>query len=141
MSPVKRYWFPLGSLPPCVQEHSGHSHPSMRLYNRGKWSPDTDVYEVAGGLIIIMDIAGITRNELKIIIEDRILSVSGIRREPPIPDKQSVKRLEIDFGAFEKRFRIPGDIDDEQIEARYENGFLYLKLPRTKQKKITIDHR
>jgi HSP20 family protein len=116
-----------------------YQQPSMRCYARDRWSPDTDIYEVDDGLFIIMDIAGITREEVSIVVEGKLLSVSGTRREPDIPGKQSVQRLEIDFGHFLKRFRIPPDIDENSIEARYENGFLYLRLFRCGSRLILVE--
>ncbi len=135
MIPKKKYWL---AFPASPHEHDENSHPSMRYYSKGKWSPDSDVYEVEDGIMLIMDIAGINRDEIKITIENNILSISGIRCEPVIPGKKSIYRLEVDYGHFEKRFRIPDFIDTEHTEARYENGFLYLKLPKSKKRKIEI---
>ncbi len=137
MSPAKRYWFPIGTFPPSHQEGE-QNRPSVRFNSKGRWSPDTDIYEVHDGLILIMDIAGIDREELSIIVEGKILSIFGIRRPPEIAQKKQVHRLEIDVGHFEKRFRVPDDIDAENIEANYENGFLYLKLPKFTSRKIVI---
>jgi HSP20 family protein len=110
----------------------------VRFNSRGKWSPDTDIYEVNDGLMVIVDIAGIKKEEIAVVVEEKILSISGTRRAPDIPDRKNVYRLEIDVGQFEKRFRIPDYIDAEKVEARYENGFLYLKLPRMESRTIDI---
>lgn len=138
MSPIKRYWFPIGTFPPDYQDDMEPNHPSVRFNSRGKWSPDTDIYEVHGGLTIVMDIAGIRKEDIAIVVEEKILSISGTRIAPEVPDKQKVHRLEIDVGQFEKRFRIPDYVDAERIKARYENGFLYLKLPRKQKRTIDI---
>jgi len=139
MSPtIKRYWVPPGSFPAPPHEETGDSHFSVRSYSRGKWSPDADIYEVDDGLVIIVDIAGVNKEEIAIVVEQKILSVTGIRREAKVPDKKAVFRLEIDYGHFEKRFRIPDEIDAENIEARYEDGFLFLKLPRFARRTIEI---
>jgi HSP20 family protein len=138
MSPTKKYWFPIGTFPPSHQGDIEESRPSVRFNSRGKWSPDTDIYEVNDGLMIIVDIAGIKKEEIAVVVEEKILSISGTRRAPDIPDRKNVYRLEIDVGQFEKRFRIPDYIDAEKVEARYENGFLYLKLPRMESRTIDI---
>jgi HSP20 family protein len=138
MSPARRNWFQMGTFALHPPDDIDHQQPSMRCYARGRWSPDTDIYEADDGLVIIMDIAGITRDEVDIVLDGKILSVSGTRREPDIPGKLSVHRLEIDFGRFQKRFRIPDDIDENSIEARYENGFLHLRLPRCNSHSIAV---
>lgn len=139
MSPTRRHWFPIGTFSPHPPGGMEQHQPSMRFYSRGKWSPDTDIYEISDGLVIIMDIAGITREEINIVLEKKILTISGCRKEPNLPETKSIHRLEIDFGQFEKRFRIPDYIDEAHIEATYESGFLYLRLPRFKSKTIDIE--
>jgi len=139
MSPtIKRYWIPPGSFPAPPHEAQDDGQLSVRSYSRGKWSPDADIYEVDDGLVIIVDIAGVNKKEIAIVVEQKILSIAGVRREAAIPRKKAVFRLEIDYGHFEKRFRIPDEIDAENIEARYEDGFLFLRLPRFARRKIEI---
>ena len=137
MSPTKRYWltFP---LPAHGASTAGHS--SMRFYDRGKWSPDTDILEVENGLLIVMDIAGMQREEIRITVSGRVLSVSGFRKEPQVDHKKGVLRLEIDYGHFAKQFTLPEGLDSEQIDARYEGGFLYLLLPYARVPTIDITH-
>ncbi|MCX8042561.1 MAG: Hsp20/alpha crystallin family protein [Desulfobacterota bacterium] len=139
MSPTRRHWMPIGTFSPHTPAEGDQHQPSLRFYTRGKWSPDTDIYEISDGIVIIMDIAGITRNEISIVLENNIITVSGFRKEPKLPGTKAVHRLEIDFGPFEKRFRIPDYIDEHRIDASYENGFLYIHLPRQQSKKIDIE--
>ncbi len=135
MIPIKKYWI---TFPPPSPEHEESSHSSMRFYSKNKWSPDTDIYEVADGLLLIMDIAGMKRDEINISVESSVLTVSGIRKEPHIADKKTIYRLEVDYGHFEKRFRLPEFIEPRNIEARYDNGFLHVRLPRMEKRKIDI---
>lgn len=135
MIPTKRYWI---TFPSASQTPTGEAHPSMRCYDRDKWSPDTDIYEIDTGLVIIMDIAGMRREDIKVTIDGKVLTITGQRREPPVPDKRRIHRLEIDYGVFEKRFRLPEGIDVKGIEARYDNGFLHLQFPKAQKRRITI---
>ena len=43
--------------------------------------------------------------------------------------------LERRYGRFERRLRLPGYVDPERVEARYENGVLRLQLPKTEEGK------
>ena len=139
MSSARQNWFQMGTFTLHPSDDIDYPQPSMRCYAKDMWAPDTDIYEVNDGMVIILDSAGITRDEVSIVVEGRLLSVSGTRREPDIRGKQSVHRLEIDFGHFQKRFRIPADIDENSIEARYENGFLYLRLLRRDSRLILVE--
>ncbi len=139
MNPTRKIWLPKGTIfQNTIEQHSGGSNASIKFYSRSKWTPDTDIYEGEDGILIIMDIAGVKKEEIQIIIEGQVLSISGMRREPALT-KKYIHRLEIDFGFFERTFRIPTDIDPEKVEARYEDGFLYIWMPKQQDVPCTID--
>lgn len=135
----KRNWFWVAAYDRNSHDSIDYHQPAMRCHEQGWWAPDTDIYELEDAMVIIVDIAGVNRDEVKILLEGRLLSISGSRRPPSIPGKKSVHRLEIDFGNFIKRFRIPSDFDENGIEARYENGFLQLRLPRRGSRSVPVE--
>jgi HSP20 family protein len=139
MCPTKIFWVPAGAYPGYTQQLQKDQQ-SLEFFGKGEWSPNTDVYEVDDGLVMLMDVAGLNKDKINISVNDNILIISGNRKEPDIPDKKTAHRLEIEFGTFEKRFHIPEIIDTEAIQANYNNGFLQLKLPRAQKKKIDINH-
>jgi HSP20 family protein len=135
MSPTKKIWLPQGiTTQPMSRQRAG----GMQFYSKGKWTPDTDIYEVEDGLMIIVDIAGVKKEEIQIVLEGQVLTVSGTRKEPSIC-KKHIHRLEIDFGQFERSFKIPYSINPDKVEARYEDGFLYLWLPKQPEDACIID--
>ena len=133
----KRNWYWMAAFASHPHDSIDYHQPSMRCYAQGWWAPDADIYEVDDGMVIIIDLAGVNRDEVTIHVQGKILSISGTRRQPSIPEKKSVHRLEIDFGNFLKRFRIPPGFDESRIEARYENGFLHLHLPRCSSRSVS----
>lgn len=127
MSPAKKSGLPIGKL--CsnlCKECPGECYLGM---HKGKWSPPTDIYEGEQGLAIVMDIAGVKKEEIQIMVKGQIVFISGVRKEPAVA-KKYIHQLEIDFGRFERNFLIPQEIDAGRMEARYEDGFLYVWLPR-----------
>jgi len=139
MSPTRKIWLPQGIVFHNIsQQQAGSGNVGVKFYSKGKWTPDTDIYEGDDGILIIMDIAGVKKEEIQIVLEGQIISISGVRREPALT-KKHIHRLEIDFGYFERRFRIPAEIDPDKVEARYEEGFLYLWIPKQQDVPCTID--
>jgi HSP20 family protein len=127
MSPAKRSGLPIAKqFSHLCQECPGECYLGV---HKGRWSPPTDIYEVEDGLAIIMDIAGIKKEEMQIMVKGQVIFISGMRKEPTLA-KKYIHQLEIDFGRFERNFLLPQDIDAEKMEARYEDGFLSLWLPR-----------
>jgi HSP20 family protein len=135
MSPTRIIWLPQGVV---SQTMSKQRAGGVQFYSKGKWTPDTDIYEVEDGLVILIDIAGVKKEEIEIVLKGQILSISGLRKEPAVC-KKHIHRLEIDFGQFERTFRIPYTINPDKVEARYEEGFLYLWLPKQPEDACIID--
>jgi HSP20 family protein len=118
-----------------VDEILKTSRPLMVLSDRA-WNPSLNVYETSDEVVILMEAAGVKREELKITLEKNILRISGRREEPPFPFKMRLHQMEIYFGSFERSARIYAPVDEERITATYKDGFLRVNLP--KREKITI---
>lgn len=72
-----------------------------------------------------VDAPGLKREDLKIELEDKVLTISGERKR----DTQN-------FSSFKRSFHLPMDVDAEKIEAVYEDGVLELYLPKAESAKV-----
>jgi HSP20 family protein len=99
------------------------------------WTPNTDVYETGGTLVVKMEIAGIEREDLEITLNDRLLLVRGHRKDPCRQREQRCvfRQMEIDYGFFERRIVIPRSVDGSRVRAQFRNGFLQIELPKSQQ--------
>lgn len=95
------------------------------------WRPPTDVYETDDAIIVKVEIAGMNPEDIEISFVDRVLTVRGVRRD--VDAKQSYHCLEIPYGEFDSEIVLPGMYEEEEIEAKYENGFLRIVLPKLKR--------
>lgn len=101
------------------------------------WRPPTDVYETDSAVIVKIEIAGMNPDDIAISFIDRELVVRGNRRD--IDEKLSYHCLEIPYGEFHAEVSLPGAYEDDKIEAKYVNGFLYVTLPKSKQEhRVTV---
>ena len=103
------------------------------------WLPPTDVFECEHAYVLRMEVAGVRREDFQITLSDDILTVSGSRPEPVTHNKLALRRLEINYGAFKRSLALPGPIDADAIEAKYENGFLEIMLPKTLPRNLSIN--
>lgn len=94
------------------------------------WKPLTDVFETDEAVVVMIDIAGISINDVKLTLQNNILTIRGIRREHPPSEKRHYHKMEIDFGPFERRIELPTRIDPDRAERRYLQGFLEIVLPK-----------
>ena len=93
------------------------------------WNPPSDVYETGDKQVVIkMEIAGVTLENLQITAENSYLVVRGCRAEEPAQSHYHV--MEIRHGVFERAFRLPFALHPENIHAQYHDGFLVITLER-----------
>jgi HSP20 family protein len=69
--------------------------------------------------------------DIEISFIDRVLTVHGTRHD--VDAKQSYHCLEIPYGEFDSEVVLPGMYEEDSIEAKYENGFLRIVLPKLKR--------
>ena len=97
------------------------------------WSPPTDIYETDSGYVIKVEIAGMSEEDVEVIVEDNILMISGNR--PDSSERRAYHQMEIQFGKFEIAVELPAPVDVENASAVYKDGFLTIQLPRVGTKK------
>jgi len=95
-----------------------------------RWLPPTDLFETQEALVVIMDIAGIDRQEVSVKVEGSTLTIRGLRRELSKYPKRHYHLMEMDFGPFERRFHLPRIVDVDKIEAHYSDGLLEVVMPK-----------
>lgn len=101
--------------------------------------PPTDVYETDDSLIVKVEIAGMREEDFRIALVDNALVVAGIRRDT-LP-KRSLHQMEISWGPFQTEVAIAMPVREDEIEARYEHGFLIVELPKAQRRRIPIQSR
>jgi HSP20 family protein len=102
--------------------------------------PAADFFETTQGLVLRLELAGVAAEDLSLSLTAHELVVRGCRR-PPRPDGlRRFIRLEMGFGAFERRFKLPIPVDPDSAEAAYVDGILEVRLPRKtpQRRQITV---
>ncbi len=100
------------------------------------WSPPTDVYETDAGLVIQVEIAGITAEDLSISLGDSTLVIEGVRKD--LEPKRVYYQMEIRFGPFRSEILLPWAVKNEDVDATYEQGLLRIVIPRPVTRRVPI---
>jgi len=109
----------------------GASYPS--IYRKElAWRPATDVYETEDCFVVILELAQIDPRDVAITFHDGLLLIRGIRKTMPPPEPRRYHKMEINYGPFEQKIPIPGDVDTDNLSAQYNNGFLEIRLDKTR---------
>ncbi len=82
-------------------------HPVLSTMQMASWEPPVDIFDSGHELLIIAALPGVEPEDLEIVIEENALRVAGLRRLPSITRAADMQRLEIPYGRFERRLRLP----------------------------------
>lgn len=102
-----------------------------------------DIKETDNSYIVMAELPGVDKNDIKLDLDDDILSIKAERKFENKEEKDNYIRREMRYGAFERSFRVEG-IKSEDIKAKHENGVLEITLPKDiqikeKAKPISIE--
>lgn len=89
-----------------------------------------DVFETEKALVVRMELAGVSSPGIRVTVDGDWLIVRGERRPFADSDARRLHRMEIAFGPFERRLRMPADFEGDQVSANLEEGFLTVVLPK-----------
>jgi HSP20 family protein len=95
----------------------------------GGWSPSVDVVRKEDELVLRADLPGIKPDEVKIEVEDDVLTVSGEHREESEEKKEHYMRRERRYGSFSRSMVLPKGVQADDIEAKCEDGVLEATIP------------
>lgn len=96
--------------------------------------PSIDVYETDDEVVVMVEIAGISGEEVSVEIDGRTLTVSGERRPRGNLPRRLYSQMEICHGPFERIVILPADVGPDEAQAKYEDGMLEILLPKVGRK-------
>ena len=97
--------------------------------------PLLDIKEDKEKYTIDVEIPGIEKKDLKISVKKDNLIIQGEKKEIKKKEEESYLRVERSYGNFMRSVKLPTEINQEQITAKYNNGVIKIVLPKTKTDK------
>lgn len=107
------------------------------------WTPAVNVVENEDNYEIEVAAPGIKKNEFDVTVENRVLTISGKTEKEDEEKDKNYTRKEFSSRSFKRSFTLPDNLQEDSIEATYEDGILRIMLakaevdmPRKKQVSI-----
>lgn len=94
------------------------------------WHPRVDIVETEGGYEIQADIPGVRKQDLKVTVDDGVLTVEGERQQEKKEENARMHRVERSYGHFSRSFTLPQDADSAGLQATAREGQLTVTVPR-----------
>ena len=139
----KRFWSTFEQIQEDFDrffDHYAHAKRTTLMTYRPHWAPPCNVYELGDDIHVLVEIAGMRRDQLDLRIEPDRLILRGMRPEPE-GARGNYQQLEIAFGEFALEVALPMPVDAEVARAWYQDGFLHVvlpKIPEPRPRRITL---
>jgi len=102
---------------------------------KSAWNPVVDISESDEDIVVYAEIPGLSKDEVKISIQDNVLTLSGEKKKENEKKGKNYHRVERSYGFFERSFSLPSSIASEKVKASYKDGILTIVLPKTEEAK------
>jgi HSP20 family protein len=93
------------------------------------WTPDVDVLERDGKLVVRADLPGLSREDVRVEVEDGALTIEGERRQEREIEGAGTYHAERIHGMFRRVIPLPEEADPQSAEARFDKGVLEVSIP------------
>lgn len=100
-----------------------------------RWIPAIDVRETEDSFEFTAELPGLTKDQVEITIEDKVLTLSGERKFEENEESNGYHRIERAYGSFSRSFTLPNEVDQDKVKAVFENGLLSVSIPKAEQVK------
>jgi len=98
------------------------------------WLPAVDVCEHAEEIVILIEMPGVMRSDVKLSWHDGILTIMGDKRQPPDTGVAQYHCVERNYGPFRRDIAINVAIDREKARAELRDGLMRIYLPKRTRK-------
>lgn len=116
-------WHPIADLSELLDQAI------TRFGDGDGWNPRIDVVKKEGELVLRADLPGVKPDEIKVEVEDGVLTVSGEHEEKTEEKEDRYLRRERRYGSFSRSMALPEGVKSDDIEASTVDGVLELKIP------------
>lgn len=127
-------WGELAALQRDVGELFQRTGPEARR-STGGLVPPIDAFRTDEGLVVRIELPGMTTEDVDVSVDDGVLTVSGERRLDAGVAEDAWVRRERPIGSFQRSFSLAEGTDAAKITASFEHGLLELHIPHPPERR------
>jgi HSP20 family protein len=100
-----------------------------------EWAPLVDITEDDKAYLIKAELPEVKKEDLKVTVEDGVLTLSGERKFEKEEKGKRYHRVERAYGSFARSFTVPDDADASKVRAESKDGVLLVRLEKSEKAK------
>jgi len=98
----------------------------------GAWSPQVEMFERDGELVLRADLPGLLKDDVKVELADNAVTITGERRDEREEKREGLYSSERSYGRFYRRLPLPQGVNTEDARASFRDGVLEVTMPAAK---------
>jgi HSP20 family protein len=100
-------------------------------FTPAEWTPRIEVYERAGQFVVLADLPGMTREEVKVQVARDHITLEGERKQEKKDEREGYYYGECRYGTFYRAIPLPEGVDTPKATAELHKGVLKIVIPMT----------
>lgn len=104
-------------------------------FNSGISLPKVNIKETADAFMVEMAVPGLKKSDFQLDLDNQTLSISTEIKEENEHQEDNYTRREFGYSSFKRTFTLPESVNDEKINANYQDGILSILLPKKEEAK------
>jgi HSP20 family protein len=94
-----------------------------------EWSPKVDVLERDGQYLVRADLPGLTKDDIKVDVNDDIITIQGERKQEKNEEREGYRYSECSYGSFYRSIPLPEGAEPSKATAQFRDGVLEIAMP------------
>ncbi len=137
--PVKVMRIYRRDLSGLLHDMTDQTQPFYLVEEESLWHPSCDVYEIDDELVIKLELAGVSKDDISISFTNSALVIRGSRLDNAEEgQKRFYHKIEINQGWFERIIHLPETVSNQVKSSVYRDGILEIRIPKEKTKTIEV---
>jgi HSP20 family protein len=118
--------------------------PRLRAMEMEDVSPSMDIFEEDGNVVVKAELPGMKKEDIGVTVTDHTMRISGEKKREEKVEKKNYYWEERSYGSFSRSFQLPSEVQTDKVEAKFKDGILEVKIPKTedaksREKKVKVE--
>jgi HSP20 family protein len=101
---------------------------------QNSFAPKIDISETENQYVIDVTLPGMKKDDIQLDLEKGRLTINGERKFEKEKEGKTYHRVESHYGTFTRTFQLPDDVNDDSINASYNDGILNITIDKSEEK-------
>ena len=103
--------------------------------NKSEWAPSADISETEQEYVIRASLPAVKKEDVAVTVDSGMITIKGERKQQKEDKSEKYHRVESFYGAFERSFSLPENVNSDAIRCESKDGVLTVHIPKSEPQK------